>query len=401
MKRALRRVAVLGSTGSIGCQALDVVERLPGDLQVVALAAGKDHRTLEAQARKFRPSLVTLADPESALELERRLSGTGIEVAGGPEAATYAASHPEADLVLMAIVGSAGIAPSMAALQAGKLLALAGKETLVAAGALVTAAARDSGATIVPVDSEHSAIFQCLGASASEPSQLARLVLTASGGPFRSWDRGRLEDVTPEMALRHPNWSMGHKVTVDSATLMNKGLEVIEAHWLFGVDYPGIEVVIHPQSIVHSMVEFADGAVIAHMSVPDMRIPIQYALSFPDRLPSPAPRLSLTEAPPLTFELPNPEAFPCLRYAYEAGREGGTAPVVLSAADEVAVELFLRGEIGFLDIPRLVHTVLEKHEVVRSPDVLGILGADEWARCHAREVARKRLAGGKRTVIRI
>jgi 1-deoxy-D-xylulose-5-phosphate reductoisomerase len=379
----MRRIAILGSTGSIGESALDVVRASGGRLAVVALAAGSNWRTLAAQARELRPLLAVVADPGGEQPLRRELAGTGIEVAAGLEGLRRAAAHPEAAIVLSAIVGAAGILPTWEAARAGKTVALANKESLVAAGAAITAAASASGGLILPVDSEHSAIHQLL--RDRDPREVRGIVLTASGGPFfrREID---LDAVTPEEALRHPSWSMGAKVTIDSATLMNKGLEVIEAHWLFGLPLERIGVVVHPQSIVHGAVELTDGALLAHLSPPDMRIPIAAALHHPERVELPWQRLDLAALGRLEFFPPDHERFPALRLACDALARGGTAPAVLNAANEVAVQAFLERRLAFSAIPALVAAALAR--VPAGPAVPGIeevLAADGAARAAARE----------------
>nr|MBO2483523.1 1-deoxy-D-xylulose-5-phosphate reductoisomerase [Bacillota bacterium] len=384
-----RKVAVLGSTGSIGRQALEVIEAMPDRFQVVSLAAGRNVDLLARQVARTGARLVAAGDPASAAELRQRV-GPGVQVVWGPEGLMQAALDAGADVVVVAVVGAAGLVPTVRALAAGKRVALANKEALVAGGRLVVDALRSGGGTLLPVDSEHSAIFQCL--EGEERRSVRRLVLTASGGPFRTATLAEMERATPREALRHPTWSMGGKITVDSATLMNKGLEVIEAHWLFGVGYDQIRVLVHPQSIVHSLVEFVDGSVKAQLGTPDMRLPIQYALCYPDRVPRVWSELSLAAAGALTFEEPDFERFPCLGLAYEAGRAGGTAPAVLNAANEVAVHAFLDGKIGFLDIARCVERVLGAHTVEEAEDLDTVLGADAWARREA-EAFVARLAG--------
>ncbi len=371
----MKRLAILGSTGSIGRQTLDVVRSFPGRFQVVGLAAGLNRKLLEQQIAEFRPRFACLqSDQTGSISGARCLPMAEM------------ASHSDVDLVVLATSGRAGLAPALAAIESGKKLALANKEVLVMAGEVVMARACQRGVDIVPIDSEHSAIWQCLQ---GEPRQAVRkILLTASGGPFRRHDRNELQAITAEEALRHPTWSMGKKVTIDSATLMNKGMEIIEAHWLFGVDYQQIEVVVHPQSIVHSLVEFADGSVKAQLSPPDMRLPIQYALSHPERLSNPAlPQLDLARTASLSFEAPDAERFPCLRLARHAGEKGGTYPAVMSAADDVAVELFLGGAIGFMDIPRLIEGVLEQHQSIGHPSLEAVLEADSWARQTASRIA--------------
>jgi len=351
-----RGVAVLGSTGSIGRQTLEIASLFPDRLRVHSLASGSDWAGLAEQARAVRPALAVVADPAAGPALADALAGTGIRAASGPEALAEAAALQGVDIVVAAIVGAAGVAPTLAAVEAGRTIALANKETLVVAGALVERAARASGATVIPVDSEHSAIFQCL---VGEPAGVVdRLILTASGGPFRARDRGDFDGITPSEALAHPNWSMGAKVTIDCATMMNKGLEVIEARWLFDITPDRIAVLVHPQSIVHSIVEFVDGSAKAQLGVPDMRVPIQYALTWPERWPAPHPRIDWPALGRLDFEPPDLQRFPCLDLAFDALRRGGTAPVTLNAANEVAVARFLREEVRFSDIPRLVEAAL-------------------------------------------
>ena len=361
------RLAILGSTGSIGQQTLDIVRALPSRFQVLALAAGNNTGLLERQVSEFKPSIVY--HHNGALIQDRHDFDCM-----NPEDMV---AVPEVDLVVMAISGQAGLLPTVAAVKAGKRIALANKESLVMAGELVTVEARHNEAQILPVDSEHSAIWQCL---AGEPSRPERLILTASGGPFRNKSRGELSEVTPEQALRHPSWNMGKKVTIDSATLMNKGLEVMEARWLFSMPIETITVLIHPQSIIHSMVEFGDGAIKAQLGCPDMRLPIQYALCYPERVTTNLPRLDFNEIKSLVFETPDTERFPCLRLAIEAGMKGGTYPAVLSAADEIAVSLFLEGLIGFADIAYHVEKTLGEHVPVTDPVLDDILAAADWAR---------------------
>ena len=382
----LRRVSILGSTGSIGESALDVVRTSGGTLGIAALSAGSNWRRLAAQAREFRPLLVTVTDDTAARELGRELAGSGIRVAAGGEGLEEAATLAEADIVLSAIVGAAGILPTLAAARSGKTIALANKESLVAAGGLITAAVRDAGGILLPVDSEHNALFQLL--AGRDASEVSRLVLTASGGPFFRRE-GSLEEVTPEDALRHPSWSMGAKVTIDSATLMNKGLEVIEAHWLFGVPLERITVMIHPQSIVHGALEMIDGALLAHLSPPDMRIPIAAALYYPQRFELPWQRLDLATLGSLEFFPPDHARFPALELAYAAFSRGGTAPAVLNAANEVAVQAFLDRRLRFTAITEVVADVLARGTVDSgSPDIDMIMAADVAAREAAAESIR-------------
>jgi 1-deoxy-D-xylulose-5-phosphate reductoisomerase len=378
------RVVVLGSTGSVGRSALDVIGHDgQSRLQAWGLGARGSVASLVAQAREFRPRFAGLSDPAAAAEARALLQGTGVEVLDGPDGLEAMARHPETDRVLSAVVGAAGLRGTWAAVEAGKVVALANKETLVVAGPLVTELARRRGATILPVDSEHSAIFQCLQAGKS--SEVRRVVLTSSGGPFRGKSRRDLGRVTSEQALRHPTWRMGPKITIDSATMMNKALEVVEARWLFGLEPDQIEVVVHPESVVHSMVEFVDGSVIAQLSPPDMRLPVQYALTYPDRVAGPSPRLDLTRPTALTFEPPDRETFPCLDLGFEVMRRAGTAGAALNAANEAAVARFLNGEIGFLDIPRACRAALDHHTFDPRPSLDDLWKVDARAR---QEVAR-------------
>ena len=373
-----RTISLLGSTGSIGRQTLEVARQL--GLPVAALAAKNSVDLLEQQAREFLPELVVLYEMDAAMELAQRLSGLPIRVAYGMEGLLEAASMDEADTVVIAVVGMVGLRPTLAAAGKGKRVALANKETLVCAGDLVMERARRGRAEIVPMDSEHSAIFQCLQ-GCKDKDEVKRLWLTCSGGPFFGKTFAQLEHVTREEALRHPNWTMGAKITVDSATLMNKGLEVIEAMHLFSLPLEQVSVVIHRQSIIHSLVEFRDGALLAQMGAPDMRMPIRYALTYPGRAPSPEKPLDLLSCPSLTFAPPDTEAFPCLGLVMEAVRTGGTACAILNGANEAAVERFLAGEIGFNDIPRQVEGALNSVEVKWNPDLADILEADREARC--------------------
>jgi len=378
-------VALVGSTGSVGTQALDVMACDPGRYQVVALGAHRSVERLASQAQAWRPKRVAVADASLAPRL-RRLVPPGVEVLAGPGA--LAAIATEADVVLNAVVGFAGLPVTLAALGAGRRLALANKESLIAAGPVVQASRVTPGAEIVPVDSEHCAVHQCLRAAA--PSEVRRVVLTASGGPFRGRGPEELESVTVDQALAHPTWSMGPKITVDSSTLMNKGLEVIEAHELFGLDYDRIEVVIHPQSVVHSMVELVDGATMAQLSLPDMRLPIGYALSYPDRLRSPFGVIDWSQLGRLDFEAPDRRAFPCLSLAYAAGREGGSAPAWLSAANEVAVDAFLSGRIRWSDIAAVIEESLAAHDGAPLCGVDDVLEADRRAReLTSRQIERR------------
>ncbi len=376
----MRRLAILGSTGSIGVQALDVVASFPDRFQVVALAAGRNVERLAEQARRFRPKLVTVSDRAAAEKLAG-LVGPGTEVRHGEEGAVAAATHPDVDFVVAAISGGAGLRSTAAAVEAGKDVGLANKESLVLAGELVMRRAADRGAAILPVDSEHSAIRQSL--VGHDHREVRRLILTASGGPLRGLAAGELPEVTPARALKHPNWSMGDKITIDSATLMNKGLEVIEARWLFDVEPARIDIVVHPESIVHSMVEYIDGSVVAQLGISDMRGPISYAMNHPARLPLALPALDLTRLGRLSFEAPDPGRFPAYRLAYRALELGGTAPAVLSGADEAAVEAFLSSRCRFTDIARLCAEVLEAHAVERLGSVEQALAASDWGRREA------------------
>ena len=375
-----RTISILGSTGSIGRQSLEVIAAL--GLSVGALTADRSVDLLERQARQFRPRLVAAMDHAAAADLKIRLADTGIRVASGMEGLIEAAALPEADTVLTAVVGVIGLEPTLAAARAGKRVALANKETLVCGGELVMLEAERFYADIVPVDSEHSAIFQCLQ-GCKDRGEVKRLILTASGGPFFGKTRAELEGVTATQALKHPNWSMGAKVTIDSATLMNKGLEFIEAMRLYRMPPEKISIAVHRQSIIHSLVEYSDSAILAQLGTPDMRVPIQYAFTWPERCAGPAQPLDLFSCGPLTFDRPDLEAFPCLALALEAARTGGTATAVLNGANEAAVERFLKGEIGFYDIPRLVERALAAVPVVQAPLLDDILAADRAARAAA------------------
>jgi len=373
-----KRIAILGSTGSVGVQALDLISSFADRFEVVALAARSNVARLVLQAERFRPRQVAVASVEHQGELKALCDPLGIETVAGEEALERVASHPEADLVLSAIVGSAGLRPTLSAIRSGKTVALANKETLVMAGELMLREVNRNKALLLPVDSEHSALHQCLRGERRE--EVRRLILTASGGPFRLSTLAEMEEVVPEQALRHPTWEMGPKISIDSATLMNKGLEVIEAHWLFGIEPGRIQVLLHPQSLVHSMVEMRDGSVICQLGPPDMRRPIQYALTYPDRWESPFPPLDLTNGPGLEFAPPDPERFPCLRLAYRALDWGGTAPAALNAANEVAVAAFLARRARFLDIPRIIEKVLDAHDTVPADSLEAIQEADKRSR---------------------
>ena len=375
-----RCISLLGSTGSIGRQALEVMEA--GGMAAAALTANRDVGRLEEQCRRFQPALAVMMDPAAAADLRVRLADTPVRVAAGMEGLLEAAALPAADTVLTAVVGMVGLRPTLAAVEAGKRVALANKETLVCGGELVMARAAETGAEIVPVDSEHSAIFQCLQ-GCRDRGEVRRLILTASGGPFWGWTAEELGGVTAEQALRHPNWSMGAKVTVDSATLMNKGLEFIEAMRLYRMPPEKISIVIHRESIIHSLVEYCDHAILAQLGAPDMRLPIQYALTWPHRTAGVAKPLDLLDCPPLTFHAPDLEAFPCLRLALEAARAGGTATAVLNGANEAAVGRFLAGELSFPGIAGKVEEALAAIPAVQSPGLEDILAADQAARALA------------------
>ena len=375
----LRNVVILGSTGSVGRSALSVVEHDGGArLRAFGLSAHSRWGPLVEQALAFRPRFVALTDPAARAEVGGRLRGSGVELLDGRDGIARMVTDPATDRVLTAIVGAAGLEGTWAALEAGKTVALANKETLVVAGPLVMDLARRRGATILPVDSEHSAIFQAMACGSSK--EVRRVILTSSGGPFRGMSARELAEVTPERALRHPTWKMGPKISIDSATLMNKALEVIEARWLFGLAPEQIEVVVHPESVVHSMVEFVDGSVVAQLSPPDMRLPIQLALTYPDRVPGPCPLLDLTRAMSLHFEPPDRDTFPALDLGFEVMRRGGTAGAALNAANEAAVARFLAGEIGFLDIPRACRSALDHHPFDPRPTLDTLWRVDARAR---------------------
>ena len=379
----MKHISLLGSTGSIGKQTLEVVAANPDKLKVRALAAHRSDELLEQQIRQFEPDIAVLSDKDAAARLAARYHGK-TKILAGDEGLLAAATYDGADTVLASMVGYAGLRPTLAAIECGKNIALANKETLVAAGSLVMAAVRKHGVSLTPVDSEHSAIFQSLRGGAEK--EVKRLIITASGGPFRGKKRSELENVTLAQCLKHPNWSMGPKVTLDSSTLANKGLEVMEAHWLFDMPYDKIDVVVHPQSIVHSLVEFCDGSVIAQLGEPDMRLPIQYALSWPDRFDYSFEQLDLVKAASLTFEAPDLEAFPSLKIAVDCGKAGGTLPCAFNAANEEAVNAFLHDKIRYLDIPYITAAVTQAHDNVAEPQIEDIEQADAWARAEAQRV---------------
>jgi 1-deoxy-D-xylulose-5-phosphate reductoisomerase len=378
-----RRVVVLGSTGSIGVNCLEVIDHLPDRLQAVGLSAHTSCQELFAQARRHRPRWVAVTDPQAAAQADVGLLPEGTRLLAGPDGVAQMVTDPDVDVVVTAVVGAAGLGGTWAALEAGKAVAVANKETLVMAGPLVMELAARRGAVLLPVDSEHSAIFQAM--AAGRPGEVERVVLTASGGPFRGKSAAELAHVTVDEALCHPTWRMGPKITIDSATLMNKALEVIEARWLFGLEPERIDVIIHPESVIHSFVEFADGSVVAQLSPPDMRLPIQYALTYPERVPGPARRLGWGRLGAWHFEPPDADTFPALQLGYEVARRGGTCGAVLNAANEAAVGRFLAGGLAFLDIPRVCRAVLANHHYSARPSLAELAALDRWAR---QEVAR-------------
>lgn len=366
----MKNIAVLGSTGSIGTQTLDVA-RNNEDIRIVALSAGSNIELLEQQAREFSPEVVSVADERDAEKLRKKLEGTGVKVLWGMDGLIEAAQHPSADTVVTAVVGMMGLRPTVAAINAGKDIALANKETLVTAGHIIMPLAKEKNVRILPVDSEHSAILQCL--TGEDQREVSRIIITASGGPFRGRTREQMKDVRLEDALKHPNWSMGRKITIDSATMVNKGLEVIEAKWLFGLDAEDIKVIVQPQSVIHSMVEFVDGGIMAQLGTPDMRLPIQYAIYYPHRRPLPGERLDFGALKQITFEEPDFENFRGLALAFEALKTGGSMTTVYNAANELAVSRFLNREIGFLDITAMIEDSMKAHKVIENPDIEQIL----------------------------
>lgn len=380
----MKNIAILGSTGSIGKNTLDVVETHKDAFKVVALAANKDFATLEHQIRKFQPRLAALKDHDAAKYLRERLRDyEGTEVLSGDDGILAVATVDEAEQVLDGMGGSAGLLPTLAAINAGKDIAFVNKEVMVMCGSLVLEAVQRNGVNLIPIDGEMSAIFQCLEGARDRQDDIHKLFLTASGGPFRDTPKENLDKVTPQQALRHPNWDMGAKITIDSATMMNKGLEVIEAKWLFDIELDKIDIVVHRESIVHSMVEWTDGSTLAQLGPTDMRIMIQYALTYPNRLSTPVPRLDLRESHTLHFEPVDREKFPCISLAYTAAEVGGTLPVVLSSADEVVVDAFLEETIGFMDIPAVLQCVMDKHDVIADPTLEDILEVDKWSKSTA------------------
>ncbi len=380
-----KKIAILGSTGSIGISTLKVVEKLKPSFRVTGLTAYRNAKDLAKQIKLFKPKMAAIMDWKFFPELKALTRGTSTQILAGEEGVVAVAAESGADLVLSAIVGAAGLKPTLSAIQKGKDIALANKETMVMAGEVVTKAAKKSGSKILPVDSEHCAVFQCLAGSV-KTSDIHKILLTASGGPFRNLDRKHFPKITIQQALKHPTWRMGPKITIDSATLMNKGLEVIEAHFLFNVPYEKIDIVIHPESVIHSMVEYIDGSVMAQLGTTDMQIPIQYALTYPGRANSPVNRLDLTKVKNLNFQEPDRKKFPCVDLAYEAGEKGGTYPAVLNAANEVAVARFLKGEISFTRIPIIIGKTLRKYRPLTNGTLNGILWADQWARTEAARI---------------
>ena len=382
----IKKISVLGSTGSIGTQTLEIA-RYNQDIGITALAAGSNVELLEKQVREFHPKIACLWKEEASRELKRRIRDLDVKVVSGMEGLMEAACEPEAQIVVTAVVGMIGIRPTIAAMEAGKDIALANKETLVTAGHIIMPLAKEKGVKILPVDSEHSAIFQCLQGAGE--NRIHKILLTASGGPFRGRSREQLAGVQPEDALKHPNWSMGRKITIDSSTMVNKGLEVMEAHWLFDVDMDQVQVVIQPASVIHSMIEYEDGAVIAQLGTPDMKLPIQYALYYPERRFLPGDRLDFTKLKEITFDEPDMETFRGLKLAYEAGKAGGSLPTVFNAANELAVSLFLEKKIPYLAITDLIQGAMENHKRKAAPNVDQILAAEQEAYDFIRETLRK------------
>jgi len=374
----MKTIVILGSTGSIGTNTLNIVEQFPDEFRVAGLSAGTNDEKLEEQIRRFKPRMVALSNESAAARLRHRCADLPVEIHSGTHGVTHLASIPEAEMVISAIVGGAGLVPTLAAIRANKHIALANKEPMVMAGKLIREEARKHGVRIFPVDSEHSAIFQSLEGHRLE--DVRRLILTASGGALWTLNKEELQDVTPERALQHPNWKMGAKITIDSATLMNKGLEVVEAHWLFDIPESKIDVLIHRESIIHSLVEYQDRSIIAQLGLPDMRTPISYAMRYPERMPLDLPSLDLTEIGTLTFSKPDHDRFPCLRLGYESLRIGGTMPATMNAANEVAVGAFLNGGIRFVDIAEIIRSTMEAHQPREVESLDDALGTDRWAR---------------------
>ncbi|MFY9175343.1 MAG: 1-deoxy-D-xylulose-5-phosphate reductoisomerase [Peptococcia bacterium] len=378
-----KKIVILGSTGSIGRQALEVVDQHPEEYEIIGLAAGRNLTLLAEQIKKYRPAYVVIQEERGIKELRDLTPGCQYEISSGPLGLVDLADLRGIELILVAVTGIAGLEPTLKALSRGTMVALANKETLVTAGNLVISKAKENNSKILPVDSEHSAIFQCL--EEHNHSVVDKLILTASGGPFLNYSQQEMSRVSPEMALQHPRWQMGPKITIDSAGLINKGLEVIEAHWLFAVPYEKIQVIIHPQSIIHSIVQYDDGSCLAQLGRPDMRVPIQYAFTYPKRQSNSFPKLDFSRCEDLTFEEPDFERFPGLRLAYEAGKRADSMPTVYNGANEVAVELFLQGRIGFMEIPRIIARVMERHVPVKLLDIETVLACDGWARQEARK----------------
>lgn len=384
----MKKISILGSTGSIGVQTLEVCRNLK-DIKVEAITANSSIDKIEEQIKEFKPKLVSIMDNDKAEELKERLSKTAygnIKVMSGMDGLVEAATMDSADTVVVSVVGNIGIKPTYEAIECKKEIALATKEVMVSGGNLITGKLKEKGVRILPIDSEHSAIFQSL--QGNSMNKIRRIILTASGGPFRGRKKAELINVTAAQALKHPNWSMGAKITIDSASMMNKGLEVIEAKWLFDVDVDQIQVVVHPQSILHSAVEYEDGAVIGQMGVPDMKVPISYALTYPNRVENGFEKLDITKVGTLTFEEPDTETFECLSLAYKAIKAGGTMPAVLNAANEIAVAAFLKGNIGFMDIPRIIKNTMENHKVIHNYNIDELLAADSWGRSYAAKILK-------------
>ena len=373
----MKKISILGSTGSIGVSTLDVIERNPESFQILALSAGSNVKLFAEQIRKFKPKVVALFDSKKVLLLKEQIADLDVEILFGEKGLVSVATHSEVDVVVSGVVGSAGLLPAIHALRAGKNLALANKETLVIAGELVLKEAEKTNSQIIPIDSEHSAIFQALNGEKKE--RIKKIILTASGGPFRTYSLDQMENITVKDALNHPNWNMGSKITIDSSTMMNKGLEYIEAKWLFGINTP-VEIIVHPQSIIHSMIEFVDTSIIAQLGIPDMRVPIAYALSYPDRFECDLPSLDLATMGNLTFEKPDFERFPCLQLAIDAMNIGKTMPTVLNAANEIAVQAFLDELIPYKDIAELIRMVMQNHSPSPLNELQDVLDSDQWAR---------------------
>ncbi len=378
----VKNISILGSTGSIGTQTLDVVDSME-NVKVWGLSTNTSIDLLERQIRQYRPKIAAVMDDQCAKKLKQKVKDTDTKVVAGMEGLIAAVTLPQVEMVVTSVVGIVGLVPTLEAIKARKHIALANKETLVTAGNIIMQQARNHNVSIIPVDSEHSAIFQCL--QGDDQDAVRSVILTASGGPFLHKRPEELKDVTPQQALKHPNWDMGHKISIDSATMMNKGLEIIEAKWLFNMDIDQIQVVVHPQSIIHSMVEYIDHSIIAQLGLPDMRIPIQYALTYPNRLASNHERLDLCKINELTFIRPDFETFKCLALAYEAIKEDGTMPAVLNAANEIAVDLFLKGKIGFTEIAMLIEQTMRKHNNIKDPSLEDILESDVWAREYVKD----------------